>query len=355
MALVVPVLGGCAVGPSVDITPHLISTPDASPVRPINSAESEAMSEFGGELTATQYRARVDELYSIVVDDRKRPEFYGEADPVKPVYDAAIAVLDRYVRNDWHGTEEGELNTVHTLHDSLVSEVKYDFELYESYLKGGNIAGNPAFGIDGVLLNKVAVCDGLSRAFTFMCAIEGIDCVRVTGTFDRVSHAWNKVKLGERWYNVDVTADTANYTINGGEYRSQLSHGFFLLSDNTFRTFSPRRHEPIVVDYRANYDYDYYAGKTVVVGDTHYPHVITDQAMLNALFTDIGKQKKNRIGKLEIRLAFPDKTGVNYGDMYEDEIAEAYGKLKSPNFVLSETQKPYFQYPNGVYLFLMYS
>ena len=354
MALVVPVLGGCAIGPSEDIPPHLISSPESDPVRPIYSAESETMSEYSGELTDAQYRARIDELYSIVVDDRKLPVFYGESDPVKPVYDAAIAVLDKYILNSWQGTDEGELNTVHTLHDYLVSEVKYDFELYESFLKGGNIAGNPAFGIDGVLLNKVAVCDGLSRTFAFMCAIEGIDCVRVTGTFDRVSHAWNKVMLGDKWYNVDVTADTANYTVNGSEYRSQLSHGFFLLSDNTLRTFRPRQHEPIVIDHRANYDYDYYAGKTLVVGDAHYPHVITDQDTLNALFSDISKQK-GKIGKIEIKLAFPGKSGVNYGDMYEKEIAEAYGKLKSPNFVLSSSQKPYFQYPNGVYLFLMYN
>ena len=351
--LAVHALCGCSSSPSPDIAPHLITTPDASPVRPIYSAESENMSAFDGELTETQYRARIGELYSIVVDDRKQPVFYGESDPVKPVYDAAIDVLNRYILNAWRDTDACELNIAHTLHDYLATEVKYDFDLYERYVRGENIADDPAFGIDGVFLNKVAVCDGLSRAFAFLCAIEDVDCVRVTGTFDGVSHAWNKVKLNDDWYNVDVTGDTANYLVNGGTYRSQLSHGFFLISDNTLRTFRPRPHEPIVIDYPAVHDYDYYSGKTLLVGDAQYPHVITDQNMLNALFSDISKQK-GKVGKIELRLKFPNKTNVNYGDMYEAEIAEAYGKLKNPDFVLNSTQKPYFQYPNGVYLFLMY-
>ena len=354
--LAVPALGGCSGGPSPDIPPHLISVPDADPVRPIYSAETENMSAYDGTLSAEQYRARVDELYSIVVDDRKQPVFYGESDPVKPIYDAALGVLNRYILNAWRDSDACELNIAHTLHDYLATEVKYDFDLYERYVGGENISGDPAFGIDGVFLNKVAVCDGLSRAFAFLCTMESVDCVRVTGTFDGVSHAWNKVKLGDgRWYNVDVTGDTANYSVNGGEFRSQLSHGFFLISDNTFRTFRPRPHEPIVIDpsTAAVYDHDYYAGKTLVIGDDQYPYVITDRGMLNSLFSSIGKQK-GKVGKIELRLKFPDKTNVNYGDMYEAEIAEAYGKLKNPDFVISSTQKPYFQYPNGVYLFLMY-
>ena len=40
--------------------------------------------------------------------------------------------------------------------------------------------------------------------------------------------------------------------------------------------------------------------------------------------------------------------------MYATEIAEAYRKVKKADFSFTATSKPYFQYPNGVYLFMIY-
>ncbi len=355
-------LAGCAsmsIGPSPDIEPHLIAQGDAEPVRPIDSLEGKEMSPVDGELSNEAYRERISELYTLVVEDRARPVFVQD-DPVKPIYDAAVAVLDRYIRNSWHTDEKGVMYTVHSIHDYLVTYITYDFELYESFEQGQDVGDNPAFDIDGVFMNKRAVCDGLSRAFNFLCAIEGIDSMRVTGRFAGGPHAWNKVKIDEQWYNVDVTADSANYRMGDSGYAKQLSHGFYLLSDETIKTFNvgyPQRNHVFESSSQttgAFYDYEYYADKSVTVGDEIYPCVITTQQMLNNLFSDISAQKGN-VGKIEIQLKFPGKVNVNYADMYFDEIKEAYSKLKSSSFVISENQRPYFQYPNGVYLFLMYA
>lgn len=66
-----------------------------------------------------------------------------------------------------------------------------------------------AFYLEGVL-NGAAVCDGLSKAYAVMCAIEGIDCVRVTGKLKDAKegdagHAWNKVQLMGKWFLSDAT------------------------------------------------------------------------------------------------------------------------------------------------------
>ena len=62
-----------------------------------------------------------------------------------------------------------------------------------------------AFYLEGVIRGS-AVCDGISKAYSVMCAIEGIDCVRVTGD-DGLGggHAWNKVKISGKWYLSDAT------------------------------------------------------------------------------------------------------------------------------------------------------
>lgn len=346
-------LVGCgAKTPTADIQPHLISTPDSSPVRPIDGFESVELSTFSGTLSDEQYRDRVDELYSIVVDDGKKPIFKSD-DPVKAVYDGAINILDKYILNKWQdGSESGERSIVHTIHDYLITNVTYDFELFDSSRNDENLKNNPAFYIDGVFLNGRAVCDGLARAVNFLCAIEGIESMRVTGSYASGPHAWNKVKIGGKWYNIDVTADSANYTVNGG-YEKQISHGFFMLSDDSMRRFQPQAHVFDTLDNIALEDYSYYADKTVTVGEAVYPSVISSQAMLNNLFADIYAQKRT-IGKIEVQLSFPDKANINAADMYASEIAEAYRQIKDADFSITNSTRPYFQYPNGVYMFLIY-
>ncbi len=347
--------------PTPDIKPHLISTPDKDPQRPIDDLEEMELTPVKAELTDKQYNSRIDELYQVVADFRKKPVF-PENDPVKPVYDAARAVLDRYVLNAWHSSADGAYRIVHTIHDWLVGNIDYDFELYDEYNSGVDVGGDPAFDIDGVFLNKRAVCDGLSRALAFMCAIEGIDCIRVTGTFIGVPHAWNKVKIGGAWYNIDVTADAANYTVdNSSKYKKQLAHGYFLLSDKTYESFSPTGIPSDAHLFGAPYakaetDYDYYADSVVDVGGETYTITVTSQSDLNSLFYDIGRAK-GKVGKIELKLDFPEKDGdsTNMGDIYKDEIKEAYTRLNDPDFKFSDKSVPYFRYPNGVYLFLMYA
>lgn len=64
----------------------------------------------------------------------------------------------------------------------------------------------------GALVNGYASCQGISALFYDMCESAGIKCAVIYGRDDKVSagnvnHAWNIVKLGSQWYNVDATWD----------------------------------------------------------------------------------------------------------------------------------------------------
>lgn len=346
---------GCNTKNTPDIAPHLISEPETSPVRPIDSRETIAMSDFSGEFTDERLFVRLEELFTIVVHEGGKPEFCRD-DPVQPVYAAAIDILDSIILNRWHGSADGEMNIVHSIHDFLVSRIDYDFELYERFqanMGGDEFKYDPAFDISGVFLNKRAVCDGISRAFVFLCAVEGVEALRVTGTYGGVPHAWNKVKLGSDWYNVDVTADMVNYNIDGGEYYKQIAHGYFLVSDATMTGFKPTAHVFAHEMYPAMHDYDYFSDKRALIGGDAYDITVKDQAELNGIFSAINKNKR-KVGKIELKLDFAGKTEVNGADMYRAEIAEAYKKLKFADFDMSQSNPPYFRYPNGVYVFLMY-
>lgn len=75
----------------------------------------------------------------------------------------------------------------------------------------------------GALIEKEAVCDGISKAYSILLNKCGIENVVVTGKMD-VRHAWNKVKLDDEWYNTDVTSDACGKEI-------ALSHVYFNLTD----------------------------------------------------------------------------------------------------------------------------
>ena len=55
--------------------------------------------------------------------------------------------------------------------------------------------------ISAVLFEKKTVCAGYAQLFSLLCGRAGITCVTVTSP----SHAWNKVRMGNVWYNVDCT------------------------------------------------------------------------------------------------------------------------------------------------------
>ncbi len=354
--VLVAVISVCAVGCSrfsPDLPPHLIPVGEATPVRPVDGREPYTMSPLPDKLDEAAYRARMDELYSAVVYDGLRPIF-RDNDPAEAVYTAARRILDRYVSNEWHGSADGEYNIVHAVHDCLAYYVDYDFELYDAYKNGATaLSSDPAFHIDGVFLHGKAVCDGLSRAFEFLCALEGISSVRVTGSLASVPHAWNKVRIGGKWYNVDVTAAAAHYSVGGGEYRKQLSHGYFLLSDKTYAEFKAQSHVFAEQPFVATEDYDYYGGEQAEIGGETFPLVVTSRDGLTSLFEAVRKADK-AVGKLEVRLDYGGYVQVNAADMYRDDIAAAYAALGNSDFRFHTDSVPYFRYPNGVYLFLFY-
>lgn len=335
---------------SPNIKPHLVAAKTEQTVA-IDGFEQFVMPAVSGELTPAQYRERVQLLYDTVVYDGKKPVFVN-SDPVQPIYTAAHKFLSTYIHDDWVGYER-EVNTVHAVHDWLISITDYDFKLYQSYL-GGNTdyADDPAFFIDGVLLNGKAVCDGLARTFNFLCAMEGMQSMRVTGSFSSAPHAWNKVKVGEQWYNVDITADAVNYNVGGKSYK-QIAHGFMLISDDTLSTFAPNGHDFVQTQFTADADYDYFSDNTIKIGGKSYSRVVKSQAQLNALFSAVSDQKGS-VGKIELKLDFSGKTQVNSADMYRDEICKAYEKADDADFNFSSGTIPYFRFPNGVYLFLIY-
>lgn len=317
-------------------TVHLIeeSEKEENPVRYIDSVEERAMSAYtDSSTTSVEYFRRQTELYNLVVIDGYRPSF-TVGDPLLNVYNGAIAILNRYIRNDWT-----EYQRVHVIHDFLVSQVTYDFTLYNDFVSGGSMANsdtNDAFNLSGVFVKRLAVCDGISKSAAFLCALEGIEATRVTGDyFDGKSespHAWNKVLLNlngtYQWYAFDATMDMISYEVTGADgsvtSNKVLSHAFFLRSDEIFdRTHARDAVQPF--DHACPEDFNYFADKYISIGGEFYRTDIKSVDDLNEIFRAV-QSAGREVGKFEIKLSF-EATNFDYSTYMQ----AAYANVLMPD------------------------
>lgn len=96
------------------------------------------------------------------------------------------------------------------VHDMLVKRLIYN------YYKKDLISSQSA---SSTLINNRTVCTGYAITFSLLMNALNIQTICV---FNQ-DHAWNKIKIGKRWYNVDVTWDDAD---DGKVY-----HDYFNISD----------------------------------------------------------------------------------------------------------------------------
>lgn len=176
----------------------------------------------------------------------------------KEVWDTARRILYS-INSDGDDTVE----KLSKIHDYIALNVIYDSELLQlsedpqnSY---SDLSGFRGFNLEGALLDGKAVCDGITKAFMLLARMEGIECIRVTGeNADNVGHAWNKVKIENTWYNIDVTGDDILTEIqaNGTPVTVEtLAHDKFLVSDAFLEAAGYTEDDYGYVEATGQYDY----------------------------------------------------------------------------------------------------
>lgn len=213
----------------------------------------------------------------------------------KEVWDTARRILYS-INSDGDDTVE----KLSKIHDYIALNVIYDSVLLQlsedpqnSY---SDLSGFRGFNLEGALLDGKAVCDGITKAFMLLARMEGIECIRVTGeNADNVGHAWNKVKIENTWYNIDVTGDDILTEIqaNGTEVTVEtLAHDKFLVSDAFLAAAGYTEDDYGYVEATGQYDYYGSVTPTALQGVTGLDGdlFIADQQEMNALM-NIAREK----------------------------------------------------------------
>ncbi len=190
------------------------------------------------------------------------PIIENEESKAYQIYNTAKEVLREIISDEMTDYEK-----VLSIFDYICVATVYDDDIVSYNEEELSFIAYKSFFLEGVFEEGLAVCDGFSKAFSLMCNMEGVDAFRITGS----EHAWNKVKLDDKWYVVDITwsvfktkADT--FIGNGiGEavnFNSKefLIHTYFLVSDYEHAKMAANKE--LNNSMPANENYYYYLNTT---------------------------------------------------------------------------------------------
>lgn len=138
--------------------------------------------------------------------------------------EAVDAKLDKIFKDFKFNQTTPTYDKVKAIYDYIAQNVVYDDDEYDAYMAG--YEGNPhTYSAYAALIDNKAVCQGYSTLLYRMLLRAGVSCRFIYS--DDMWHSWNIIKIGRKYYNVDVTWDSQLY--HGG-----LPYAYFLKGNNKF-------------------------------------------------------------------------------------------------------------------------
>lgn len=192
--------------------------------------ELEAEIVFPYKISGAEY-AR---LFNLL--EKQEPEFFQLNQSYYVADEMSSAKMDYKILD--HAELESMRHELEKIKETILCQIPSDADDYDKLLWIHDyIAENCVYEVteDGVsayecLVGGVAHCEGYAKAFMYLARALGYDCVLVTGIdHNEINHAWNQVKIGDEWYNVDVTWDDT-------DDENEVRHTYFLRSDEFFAT-----------------------------------------------------------------------------------------------------------------------
>jgi hypothetical protein len=142
--------------------------------------------------------------------------------------EASIELLARYLKTEAKDDE----SKAWLLYCWITDRIAYDVK---SFLSGDYTKKD--YSPAGVLKQRLAVCDGYSKLFTAVGKEMGLDAVSIAGHAkgfgyregveldDKLGHAWNAVKIGDKWRPIDATWGAGS--VDGEKFKKAFNDFYF--------------------------------------------------------------------------------------------------------------------------------
>lgn len=166
--------------------------------------------------------------YNVYISSGNQSNYFTDEFSSKAQVDNAINQV-RQIRDQVIARKTGNTyQDIKMVHDYLIDNLEYDTSISEPHI----------YTIYGALVNKNCVCEGYARAFKYIMDGLNIPSVMVMGEGTNSqgqieNHAWNYIKLDERWFAVDVTWDDP-VVYGGGRVTNESRYKYFLKGSSSF-------------------------------------------------------------------------------------------------------------------------
>ncbi|NCA67687.1 MAG: hypothetical protein EOM87_06465, partial [Clostridia bacterium] len=236
------------------------------------------------------------------------------------IYSEAKAVLRSIISDSMTDYEK-----VETIYMWLVMNVAYDYAVLEVELDWQYY---DAYYLEGVFNNGRAVCDGIAKALSVMCRIEGIPAVRIEGTGNGGGHAWNKVLLDEEWYVLDATWGGSRVSLSS-TYYEMLDFQDFLLTDSEKAAMNcdDNTYTQLIADT----EYDFYGEKDLEING-YYLDLIIDSTEELSYLLQYYLSYYSVYGGLYNHITIEFVINYEVGESFNDECSAAIALLTTRGF-----------------------
>lgn len=169
------------------------------------------------------------------------PDFDGSKkslEVLKTKYDELVTVINN-AKDELMFDGMTDLDKLLLAHDYIIDKNAYYLEVKEDGTK--YYGDGYSYNAYGILVNKKGVCQGLSYAYPALLKAMGYPTENIRQIIsDELTHMWNFVKLGTKWYHVDLTWDDPTVIRQAGDLYDMNDeslqyeyHNHFLISDET--------------------------------------------------------------------------------------------------------------------------
>ncbi len=152
---------------------------------------------------------------------------YYHVDDTESVFENTVSqIIDEKTDDDMQDAQK-----IKIIHDYLVSSILY-------HHPGAAVEDHPGYTHTayGAIVYKRAVCDGYAQAFKAFLDRFGIEneivfgkTINADGVFSATNnHAWNIVKIGDKYLHFDLTW-------NDPTYSSRIRHDYYMMDSETMR------------------------------------------------------------------------------------------------------------------------
>ncbi len=179
-------------------------------------------------ITRTEKVKTTDQLLDVVMYLKRKPEFELENSVAEEIYNSAKVIIRKIISDDMT-----EFQKICAIYDYLAYNIKIDKMVNSLEVEDMQICSSHY--LEGVFKNKIASSIGISKAFSLLCAIEGIESRYVLGYRNNGTlYAVNKVKLNNNWYIIDIQYSCSNMSSSGKDYPTHYFN--FLVADSSIKS-----------------------------------------------------------------------------------------------------------------------